>query len=53
MISQQEKINQSLIALVLTPNDLSQISESYCSGEFDKKIRLETVSFENGEYYLG
>ncbi len=53
MLTSYKQINQDLIAEGLTPNNLSQISESYWSEEFDGKIELEAVSFQNGEYYLG
>ena len=53
MLTSYKQRNQDLIAEGLTPNPLSQISESYWSGEFDGKIGLEAASPENGEYYLG
>ncbi len=53
MLSQQERINQSLIEDGIPPNDLTQLLKSYSEGEFDGKIGLEALYPENADYYSG
>ena len=53
MLSQHQRINQSLIAARIEPNDLTQLPKSYTDGVFDGKIGLEASHPEDADYYDG
>ena len=53
MLSQQQRINQSLIEDGIPPNDVTQLLKSYSEGEFDGKIGLKALYPENADYYWG
>ena len=50
MLSQHQRINQSLVADGIPPNDLTQIPKSYSDGEFDGKVGLEAAQPEDWDY---
>ncbi len=53
MISQPQKINQSLIAEGIEPNELSSIEPAYYSGEKDGELNLEPKLSELWSYWRG
>ncbi len=53
MISQGQRINQSLVADGISPNDLSQIPQSYSKGELDGQTNLNPSHPEDWNYWSG